>query len=77
MGRFAEQQRQITREARRTLERSWRKVRGKRWKALRGRLESLSDAALAQLAASTAPAELVAADIAQQAQVVEARPLKH
>jgi CHAD domain-containing protein len=77
MGRFAEQQRQITREARRTLERSWRKVRGKRWKALRGRLESLSDAALTQLPAEAAPAALVAGDIAPQAQVVEARTFRH
>jgi CHAD domain-containing protein len=77
MGRFAEQQRQVTREARRTLERSWRKVRGKRWKALRGRLESLSEAALAQLPAEAALPQLVAGDVTEQAQVVEARTLKH
>jgi CHAD domain-containing protein len=76
MGRFAECQGRITREARRTLERSWRKVRGKRWKALRARLASLSDAALGQLPAETAPAGLVSAELAEPVQV-EARTLKH
>ena len=84
MGRLAEQQAQITAQARATLTRSWRKVRGRRWRALRERLGELSEAASLQgeLAATQAPddAATTPAQVTHAAghpPVAEFRPVKH
>jgi CHAD domain-containing protein len=76
MGRLAETHGRMTREARATLERAWRRVRGKRWKALRARLESLADAALAQLAPELVTPALAGGELREPAPL-EARAVKH